>query len=130
MWRKPSDGVQRLIGELNQIDQAFGPKTGQQRDERQVARAIETATQALDRASGWGEESPALSSAMNGLAKLYVVAGEYAKAVPLYRQALAINRKAFGQESQNVAIWKPARYLAFVLPAGRPDDRPSWQRLA
>jgi tetratricopeptide (TPR) repeat protein/CHAT domain-containing protein len=104
MWRKPSDDVQQLIGELGQINQELSPKAGQHRDERQLGRAIETATQALEIALGLGEESPAASYAKNCLAKLYVVAGEYAKAAPLYRQALAINRKAFGEESENVAI--------------------------
>ena len=104
MWRKRSADVQQLIEELGQINQVLSPNSGQHRNERQLGRAIETATQALEIALGWGDEGPAVSYAKNGLGKLYVVAGEYAKAAPLYRQALAINRKAFGEESQNVEI--------------------------
>lgn len=104
MWRKPSDDVQQLIGELAGLNPQPSPNAGQHREIRQLQRAIEMATRTLDIALGWGEESPAVSFAMNGLAALYVATGEYGKAAPLYRQALNTNRRAFGGESPQVAI--------------------------
>ena len=41
---------------------------------------------------------------MNALAALLVAAGEYSKAAPLYRQALATTRKALGDDNPNLAI--------------------------
>ncbi len=44
-----------------------------------------------------GQEHPDTATSLNNLAELYKAMGDYAKAEPLYRRALAIREKALGQ---------------------------------
>ena len=104
MWHERSVNVRRLIGELSALHPQPGQGAEKQHDARQSQRAVEVAAQVLDIALQWGAESPAVSFAMNGLAVLHVAAGDHLKAAPLYRQALAINRKTFGSASPPVAV--------------------------
>ena len=45
-----------------------------------------------------GPEHPDTAASLNNLAALYYAMGDYAKAEPLYRRALAIYEKALGPE--------------------------------
>ena len=50
-----------------------------------------------------GEEHPDYATSLNNLAGLYKSMGEYAKAEPLYRQALEIRRRVLGEEHPDYA---------------------------
>lgn len=50
-----------------------------------------------------GTEKPQVAVALGGLASLYESRGDYARAEPLYRRALAIREKALGPEHPEVA---------------------------
>ncbi len=50
-----------------------------------------------------GPEHPDTAGSLNNLAVLYRAMGDYAKAEPLYRRALAIREKALGKEHPDTA---------------------------
>ncbi|MFN3918930.1 MAG: tetratricopeptide repeat protein, partial [Methylohalobius sp.] len=50
-----------------------------------------------------GPNHPDVATSLNNLAALYKAQGDYAKAEPLYKRALAIWEKAFGPDHPNVA---------------------------
>jgi tetratricopeptide (TPR) repeat protein len=51
-----------------------------------------------------GEQSPLYARALSNVAALYCAKGEYAKALPLLQQAVAIQKKALGERNPECAI--------------------------
>ena len=51
-----------------------------------------------------GDEDPGTEGSLNNLAPFYEETGEYAKAEPLYQEALRINPKVLGPELPNIAV--------------------------
>ena len=45
-----------------------------------------------------GENHPDYATTLNNLADLYVNMGRYARAEPMYREALAIRKKTLGED--------------------------------
>ena len=52
---------------------------------------------------GAGRGPPHYATGLNNLALLYMAMGDYARAEPLYRQALAIRKKALGEDHPDYA---------------------------
>ncbi len=50
-----------------------------------------------------GENHPDYAQSLNNLASLYEAMGDYAKAEPLYRQALEIRKRALGENHPDFA---------------------------
>ena len=50
-----------------------------------------------------GENHPAYAQSLNNLAELYRHIGNYAKAEPLYRQALEVKKRALGENHPDYA---------------------------
>ena len=50
-----------------------------------------------------GENHPDYATSLNNLAGLYQAMGDYAKAEPLFRQALEINKRALGENHPDYA---------------------------
>ena len=68
------------------------------------AEAVSLATRYVDLArERYGENQPAFVPAINVLAFLYESRGNYAKAEPLFKQALSIREKALGPDHLDVA---------------------------
>ena len=80
-----------------------------------------------DDVTGW--ISPSTATSLNNLAELYRVMGEYAKAEPLYQEALQILQKILGPEHPNTANGlENLAYLEFEV--GRIDDATALARQA
>ena len=64
----------------------------------QYAAAMEAASGPRIRKELLGEDHPDFAKSLNNLAGLYQAMGDFARAEPLYRQALEIRRKALGED--------------------------------
>src|SRR5712691_2805967 len=68
-----------------------------------LAEAERSFQAGLKEAEGFGPQDPRLATSLNNLGELYRAKGQYAKAEPLLRRALAIREKALGPEHPDVA---------------------------
>lgn len=76
---------------------------------------------ALEKAEGLGDDSPFVTIALYNLASYYQDRGQYAKAEPLYRRALAIKEERLGPHHPDVAV-ALKKYASLLRESGRPSE--------
>ncbi len=92
------------------------------------ARAVELAGEAVDeRRRLLGAQSPELAESLNILGTAFQEQGDYAKAEPVFREALAIREQAYGDHHADTA--ESVNNLAVLLSMRGDGDRDEVERL-
>ena len=101
----------------------------QAKDQGQYAKALKLYTLALEEAEKFGPTDPRLATSLNNLAHLYHTQGDYAKAEPLFKRALAIMEKALGPDHPSVAT-SLENYAALLRATKRQDEAEKLEKRA